>query len=117
MEKFHLVLNGVNSKSQVDRVDMVNFGYHGEWYTLLIIDIIDWNDLEKFVYYSVWISIDIQICDKHLICSVAISKYSAVISEIFILTYFNISDSKAEYSDICPRRNLSLQFLLQYVSI
>ena len=29
---------------------MVEFGYHGEWYTLLIIDIIDWNDLEKFVY-------------------------------------------------------------------
>ena len=28
---------------------MVEFGYHGEWYTLLIIDIIDWNDLEKFV--------------------------------------------------------------------
>ena len=29
---------------------MVEFGYHGEWYTLLIIDIIDWNDLERFVY-------------------------------------------------------------------
>ena len=29
---------------------MVEFGYHGEWYTLPIIDIIDWNDLEKFVY-------------------------------------------------------------------
>ena len=29
---------------------MVEFGYHGEWYTLLIIDIIDWNDSEKFVY-------------------------------------------------------------------
>ena len=29
---------------------MVEFGYHGEWYTLLIVvDIIDWNDLEKFV--------------------------------------------------------------------
>ena len=28
---------------------MVEFGYHAEWYTLLIIDIIDWNDLEKFV--------------------------------------------------------------------
>ena len=27
---------------------MVEFGYHGEWYTLLIIDIINWNDLEKF---------------------------------------------------------------------
>ena len=40
--KFHLVLNDANSKSQVDRVDMVEFGYHGEWYTLLIIDIIDW---------------------------------------------------------------------------
>ena len=36
-------------ESQVDKVDMVEFGYHGEWYTLLIIDIIYWNDLEKFV--------------------------------------------------------------------
>ena len=27
---------------------MVECGYHSEWYTLLIIDIIDWNDLEKF---------------------------------------------------------------------
>ena len=45
--KFHLVLNVVNFKSHVDGVDMVEFGYHGEWYTLLIIDIIDWNDLEK----------------------------------------------------------------------
>ena len=26
---------------------MIEFGYHGEWYTVLIIDIIDWNDLEK----------------------------------------------------------------------
>ena len=46
--KFHLVLNDVNFKSQVDRVDMVECGYYGEWYTLLIIDIIDWNDLEFF---------------------------------------------------------------------
>ena len=53
--KCHLVLNDVNSKSQVDRVDMVEFSYHGEWYTLLIIDIIDWNDLEKFVYSSWYI--------------------------------------------------------------
>ena len=30
-------------------VDMVEFGYHSEWYTLLIIDIIGWNDLEKCV--------------------------------------------------------------------
>ena len=47
--KFHLVLNDVNYKSQVDKVDMLDFGYHGEWYTLLIINIIGWNDLEKFV--------------------------------------------------------------------
>ena len=47
--KFHLVLNDVNSESQVDKVDMVEFSYHGGWYTLLIIDIINWNDLEKFV--------------------------------------------------------------------
>ena len=46
--KFHLILNDVNSKSQVDKVDMVEFGYHGEWYTLLIIDIIHWNDVDKF---------------------------------------------------------------------
>ena len=31
---------------------MVEFGYHGEWCTLLIIDIIDLNDLEKFVNIS-----------------------------------------------------------------
>ena len=37
------------------------------------------------------------ICDKHLIYSVVISIYLAAISEIFILTYLNISDSKAEY--------------------
>ena len=42
-----------NSESQVDRVGIVEFGYHGEWYTLLIIDIIDWNDLEKFVSRTV----------------------------------------------------------------
>ena len=47
--KFHLVLNNVNSKSQLDKVNMVEFRYHGEWYTILIIDIIDWNDLGKFV--------------------------------------------------------------------
>ena len=47
--KFHLVLNDVNSESQVDRVDMVELGHHGEWYTLLIFDIIDGNDLEKFI--------------------------------------------------------------------
>ena len=47
--KFHLVLNDLNSNSQVDRVDMVEFGYYSEWYTLLIINIIDWNDLETFV--------------------------------------------------------------------
>ena len=43
------------------------FGYHGEWYTLLIIDIIDWNDLEKFVYSSWYIGS--QIVDYHLFCS------------------------------------------------
>ena len=46
---YHLVLNDVNYKSQVDKVDMVEFRYHGEWYTLLIIDIIGCNDLEKLV--------------------------------------------------------------------
>ena len=44
--------------------------------------------------------LDIQLCDKHLIYSVAKFRSSAVISDIFILTYFNISDIKAEYSDI-----------------
>ena len=36
--------------------------------------------------------LDIQLCDKHL-------TYSILISKIFILTYFNILDSKAECSD------------------
>ena len=44
--------------------------------------------------------LDIQRCDKHLIYSFEISKYSDVISEIFILTYFITSDSEAKYSDI-----------------
>ena len=44
--------------------------------------------------------LDIQLCDKHLIYSIELSKYLAVISEIFILTYFNIWDSQAVYSDI-----------------
>ena len=44
--------------------------------------------------------LNIQLCDKHLIYLVAISKYSAVISEIFILTYFNIPYSKYKYLDI-----------------
>ena len=44
--------------------------------------------------------LDIQLCDKHFIYSVVISKYSAVISKIFILTYFNILDRKAKFSDI-----------------
>ena len=44
--------------------------------------------------------LDIQLCDNHLIYSIEISKYSALISEIFILIYFNILDSEAEYSDI-----------------
>ena len=52
---FHLVLNDINSKSQVDKVDMVEFGYHGEWYTLLIFYILDWNDLVKFGYSSGYI--------------------------------------------------------------
>ena len=42
----------------------------------------------------------IQLCDKHLIYSVVVSKCSAVISKMFILTYFNTLDSEAEYSDI-----------------
>ena len=38
--------------------------------------------------------LDTQLCDKHLIYLVAISKYSDVIFEISILNYFNTSDSK-----------------------
>ena len=34
--------------------------------------------------------LDFQLCDKHLIYSIEISEYSAVISDIFILSYFNI---------------------------
>ena len=63
--KFHLVLNNVNSKLPVDRVDMVEFGYHGEWYTLLIIDIIHWNDLEKFVI-RIHITLSESIFEKRL---------------------------------------------------
>ena len=37
--------------------------------------------------------LDIQLCDKQL-------TYSVLISKIFILTYFNILDGKAECSDI-----------------
>ena len=44
--------------------------------------------------------LDIQLCGKHLIYLIEISKYSVVISEIFILTYFNILYNKVEYSDI-----------------
>ena len=44
--------------------------------------------------------LDIQLCDEHLTSSVLISKYLAVISKIFILTYLNILHSKTECSDI-----------------
>ena len=44
--------------------------------------------------------LDIQLCDKHLTYSVLISKYLALISELFILTYSNILVGKAECSDI-----------------
>ena len=49
---------------------MVEFGYHGEWYTLLIIDIIDWNDLEKFVCSSWYIRGQIGVnifCEKSFV--------------------------------------------------
>ena len=39
----------MNPMSQLDKVDILEFHYHGEWYTLLMIDIIDWNDLEKLI--------------------------------------------------------------------
>ena len=42
----------------------------------------------------------IQLCDKHLIYSIKIYKYSAIISEIFILIYLIISDKEAEYLEI-----------------
>ena len=60
--KFHLVLIDVNSKSQVDRLDIVD--------TFLIIDIIDWNDLEKFVYSSWYIRGEIglnRFCEKSFV--------------------------------------------------
>ena len=37
-----------------------------------------------------------QLYDKYLIYSVLISKYSAVMSKIFMSTFFNILDSEAE---------------------
>ena len=43
--------------------------------------------------------LNIQLCDKHLIYSIEILKFSAIISEIFILIYFHISDSEVEYLD------------------
>ena len=39
--------------------------------------------------------LDIQLCDNDLTYSIEISKYSAVISEVFILIYLNILDSEA----------------------
>ena len=42
----------------------------------------------------------IQVYDNHLIYSVVMPKYSAVISEIFIIINFNTSDNDAKYSDI-----------------
>ena len=68
--KFHPVLNDVNSKSRVDSVDMVEFGYHGEWCTLLIFDIIDWNNLEKSIYSSWYIRGQIGVnrfCEKSFV--------------------------------------------------
>ena len=44
--------------------------------------------------------LDIKLRDKRLIYSFKISKYPVSISEIFIITYFNILDSEAKYSDI-----------------
>ena len=44
--------------------------------------------------------LDIQLCDNYLIDSIETSKYSAVISQIFILIYFNISDKDDEYQEI-----------------
>ena len=47
----HLVLNDVDSKSQVDKVDVVEFRYHGEWYTLLITQVcmvLFWNSWRSF---------------------------------------------------------------------
>ena len=54
---------------------MVEFGYHGEWYTLLIIDIIDGNDLETFVYNF--------LCEKGLFKKIGLKKL--VIFPMYIL--------------------------------
>ena len=43
--------------------------------------------------------IDIQVRDKHLIYSILLSKYAALTSKIFKLTYFDILDTKAACSD------------------
>ena len=53
------------------------------------------------------------IHNKHLTYSVLMSKYSAVISNIFILTYFNILDSKAECSDITTEYIRCLSHLVE----
>ena len=56
--------------------------------------------------------LDIQVCDKHFNYLVSISKYSAVISKIFILTYFNILYNKAECSDITVQYlNITIEYI------
>ena len=44
-----------------------------------------------------------------------ISKYSAVISDTFILYYFNILDSKAEHSDITVQSVQYLYITTEYI--
>ena len=39
----------MNSKSQLEKVDILEFRYHVECYTLLMIEIIDWIGLEKLI--------------------------------------------------------------------
>ena len=50
--------------------------------------------------HVVQISTELPVNFTDLFSACVISKYSAAISEIFILTYFNILDSRAEYPDI-----------------
>ena len=51
-DSLYISLNLQSTENFSIELNMAEFSYHGEWYTLLIIDIIDWNDLEKIVYSS-----------------------------------------------------------------
>ena len=54
--------------------------------------------------------LDIQLYEEHLTYSVLISKYSAVLSKIFILTYFTILHRETFCSKLCKKSQYILLF-------